>query len=134
MYALVAIALAVNAGPGDIQGTWTGTGRTTPYTAVFCFDVLAMRVGTDPILETQESRFQVRAAVGEIDIMRNDGIQLGLYSIEDDRLTIMLADVNLPRPESLDFPVAKPTRFPMRIDRRNWTPPTQQQYVFERVK
>lgn len=135
MHALLVIALTLLTADGsDLQGNWQGTGRDARYSAAFCFDVLAMRVGTDPILELRESRFRVDQEQGTLDIERSDGLQLGRYAIEGDTLTIMLADVNLPRPESIDFPIVKPTGRTIVIDRKNWTPRTQQRYIFERIK
>jgi hypothetical protein len=41
--------------------------------------------------------------------------------------------VNLARPQSIDFPIVKPAKFPIVIDKKTWTPPTQQRFVFERA-
>jgi hypothetical protein len=133
MNAAAFVVVLSTAAGGDIQGTWAGTGRDARFTLVFCEDVLAIRVGTDPILETRESHFSVNAELGTIDILRDDGLQMGRFAIEDGYLTMILADVNLPRPASIDFPILKPAPRTIHIDRRTWKPPTQRRYVFERA-
>ncbi len=132
LIALLAIANAV--GQSDIQGTWVGTGRHARFTAVFCEDILAMRVGTDPVLETQESRFRIDQEQGTIDIERADGLQLGRFAVDGNLLTLLLADVNLPRPATIEIPKPKPNAKPFTIDRKTWKPSTQQRFVFEQVK
>jgi hypothetical protein len=135
MNSLTAIAVVLTiAGQADVQGAWKGTGRDARFTLVFCEDILAIRVGTDPILETRESHFSVNSEHGTIDIVRDEGLQLGRYSIDGDKLTMMLADVNLPRAASLDFPAARPGKAPFVFDRKAWKPPTQSRYVFERER
>src|SRR4051794_14369111 len=106
LIALIAIANAI--GQSDIQGTWVGTGHHARFTAVFCEDILAMRVGTDPVLETQESCFRVDQEQGTIDIERSDGLQLGRFAVDGDQLTLLLADVNLPRPTTIEIPKLNP--------------------------
>jgi hypothetical protein len=113
-----------------IQGIWRGTGRDESYTLVFCGDVLIGMVGTDPLVGNKESGFRVD--IGTIDIQRAEGLQMGCYAIDGDTLTLVLVDVNRPRPNSIGVVPAKPTATPPRIDRKNRTPPTQRRYVFER--
>src|SRR5262245_53810882 len=135
MHAIFAICAAVLAADQPaIEGAWQGTGRHARYLAVFRAGKLTMRIGTDPILEPRESRFSVNAAQGTIDIVRSDGLQLGRYAVEGNKLTIMLADVNLPRPNSLEFPKVQLPKAPFTIDRKTWKPPTQARYEFDRVR
>jgi hypothetical protein len=117
----------------SIQGTWRSTGLDTRYTLAFCGDILEGRVGTDPILAPMLSRFCVDADEGTIDIVRDNGLQLGRFAIEGNKLILMLADVGRPRPRSINSPIIKPASAPVQIDRRKRTPPTQTRYVFERI-
>jgi hypothetical protein len=112
-----------------VQGIWRGTGRNERFTLVFCGDVLIGMVGNHPLLGAKESGF--RLADGEIDFDRIDGLQRGRYVLEGDQLTLLLSDVNLPRPESLD--VAQPQQGVARHDRAKRDPPTQHRYLFERA-
>ena len=135
MTALIAFIAIVNAvSQSDLQGTWQGTGRHANYSLLFCEDILAGRVGTNPILEPMESHFSASQKQGTIDIQRDDGLQLGRYAIEGDTLTLMLADVNLPRPESIVYPIVKLAGLPVVIDRTTRRLPTQQRYVFDRAR
>ena len=134
MYALAVIVAVAVPGQADLQGTWRGTGLDARYSLVFCEQYLAGHVGTNPILRPLESTFTVDPAEGTIDITRDDGLQLGRYAIDGDTLTLMLADVNLTRPNSINFRAPKPSRYPVVIDRKSWKPPTQSRYVFERVR
>jgi hypothetical protein len=85
-----------------IQGTWRGTGRSERFTLVFRGDVLMGRVGTDPIVAPMVSHFRLDQANGTIDIERQDGMQLGRFSITGDTLTLTLADVGRFRPKTLE--------------------------------
>jgi hypothetical protein len=113
-----------------IQGIWRGTGRNERFTLIFCGDVLIGMVGNHPLLGAKESGF--RLADGEIDFDRIDGLQRGRYVLEGDMLTLLLSDVNLPRPESLDVPKAQ--QGVAHHDRAKRKGPTQHRYIFERAR
>ena len=128
----VAVWLALPNDVRAIQGRWYGTGRDARFSLTFRGKTLVGKVGTDPIVPPMTCTFQLAPREGHIDIFRDDGVQRGLYLLEGDKLTMMLADVNLPRPSSLDFPGVKPAKTPIVIERKTWKPATQSRYVFER--
>jgi hypothetical protein len=45
----------------------------------------------------------------------------------------MLADVNQPRPKSIDYPLVKPLAA-SGINKKTWAPRTEQRYVFRRAE
>src|SRR6476646_8849740 len=103
--AILAIAL-IGAEPetndhARIQGIWRGTERHERFRLIFCGDVLIGTVGNHPLTGNMESGFRV--ADGQIDIERADGWQRGRYQLDGDTLTLLLANVNRPRPESIDL-------------------------------
>jgi hypothetical protein len=101
--AAAAMAMAIrqlHESPG-VQGAWRGTAGHERFTLEFSGDSLIVRAGNNPIVAPRASRFQLDAAKGYIDIHRDDGMQLGLYSVDGDTLTLTLADVNQPRPKVL---------------------------------
>src|SRR5262245_47518054 len=110
MNALLPLAwLLVIATPQDLQGTWQGAGpRYAGLNLVFCGDVLAARMGTEPILETRESHFDYDPEAGTIDICRAEGKQLGRYAVDGDTLRIVIGDINEPRPESMNPKLQRP--------------------------
>jgi hypothetical protein len=115
-----------------LQGVWHGTGQAAPFTLVFCGDALIGIVGEHPLLDAQTSRY--RAAYGGIDIDREEGVQLGIYRVEGDVLTLMLADVGTPRPLSLDVPNVERAGTTDLTGRPIRLPRTQRRYMFERQR
>ncbi len=99
--ALVSFGIRAHLERSRIHGTWRGANGDERYTMTFAGERLTMRLGTNPILATRESRFRVERQSGFIDIHRDDGLQLGLYAVDGDTLTLKLARVNLPRPKDL---------------------------------
>lgn len=97
--ALLFIASACQADDA-IRGIWRGTGLDERYTLIFTGDLLIATIGNHPLAGSKESAFH--ADNGAIDIERTDGLQLGRYTIEGNRLTLTLAGVNDVRPTSLN--------------------------------
>jgi hypothetical protein len=110
---------------GAIQGIWRGTWRHERFRLIFCGDVLIGTVCNHPLTGNMESGF--RLANGEIDIDRTDGLQRGRYVIEGDKLTLLLANVNRPRPSSIDPPTKQPGG-------NFHVPPGEQRYEFQRQR
>jgi hypothetical protein len=108
-----------------IQGIWRGTGRHERFTLIFCGDVLIGTVGNHPANGNKESGFHL--ANGEIDIERSDGLQLGRYLLEGDKLTLLLANVEQPRPVTIDPPPRQP-------DGKFHPPLNERRYVFTRTR
>ncbi len=98
------VALFVGAPPEQpgvnaaVQGAWHARGvRRDHLWLVFCGDGL---YGINSKVGLQESTYRLNPDAGTIDIQRDDGLQLGIYWLVDDTLTMMLGDVNGPRPNT----------------------------------
>jgi hypothetical protein len=99
MNALAVLAVILSGGCGAdqprddqtaIQGEWHATGRAEHIKLIFCGETLLginLRIN-DPRWDMMRSTFKL--GEGTIDIERPEGLQLGLYSIEGDTLTLRL--------------------------------------------
>ncbi|MBI3838809.1 MAG: hypothetical protein HY288_12865 [Planctomycetia bacterium] len=59
-----------------------GTGRDSRYTLVICDDVLAARVGNDPILEAKGSRFCLMLTRGLLTSPATMGFSLACFRLK----------------------------------------------------
>jgi hypothetical protein len=99
--AVVAFFVREYLGRNGLQGTWQGTGEDQRYWATFSGDTLTMRRGTSSVNAPVQSSFDLDVENGTIDILRDDGMQLGRYQVDGDTLTLKLSDVNRARPPDL---------------------------------
>jgi len=112
------LASMLGADQTEIQGVWNETSPAQRYSLIFCGDVLMGAHNSDVLTDAKLSTFRINAQAGTIDIDREEGVQLGRYKIDGDTLTLVLANVNKPRPASVEpAPVVPRARAAAKKDR-----------------
>jgi hypothetical protein len=110
---------AQQAGSEVLQDVWRGT---RPYGSrcllIFGRDIFGRDfvIGPNVLLGIQASTYTIDEKTGTIDIDRADGRQLGIYWLYENKLKLVLGEVNGPRPDTPQARGFKKT-----------------QYVFERL-